>query len=526
MSHSSWSRPAILALLPLVSAVSLAACRADVAEPDPDTTTYDFYAPGTVASRFAQPGKTYLPRRPIATLTRLGALDGPKESVARRIDGIIANRPADGAISIDELVRAEQGDKWPGFLDEEQALFPALWALMVGPDGKGPDMAPRTPISHGEDLSTSASSAVPVVMKVAELPAELQTAAKRLERLFDKDGDDATVAVEDADAAIAQPAAFTPAEVEDIRKIAALLRSRATNTAGRAIVRVLAPGQEDFSLFDDRGLKIVEHRTVSFSGVRKVQQSLMASFRDPRPVQNKVTMKVERAVDFFPPEGVTIVVVRSDGMHCLYAGATRITTSTPSCGQDTPVAIEHWKGGTRIDGAFTRLDWTSSWTADVDLSVWADYDFVLADGTQLVQNWTRTVPGTGYDNLYGATAEFVYERTARKVAGVDDAIVARLAPPAFKLPFGRYRTKHGDEVFEVEVRANGVVHAGVERGRPPATLERLWPVIGDGDAKAWARVPAAAFGFPADYIERPGLRPDGTVLLSNGFPVLTAANRL
>lgn len=515
-----WIRPACL-LLPVL------ACHVETASPDPDTASYDFYAPGTVTSRFADAGKTYLPRRNLWLLSHLGALSAAEASVAKRVDGIIANRPADGWVSVDELIRAEQGDKWPAFLDDEQALFPNLWALMAAPAEKGPDMADFS-LPKPEDLSTSATSAVPLVLTIAELPPELQTTARRLERLFDQDGNDDTVAVADAEAAIAQPSAFTPAELADLQKLAALLRARATNIAGRALVRVPAPEKTEHKLYDDRGLSIVATRSVSFSGSRTVgigPVGWRGPFPPDLPVHTKVTMNVSQEAVLSPPPGVTVVIVQSTGETCVFEAPTQLSTTKHLCVEKTPVAIELWKGGQRVGSSFALLTYAHTNTFAVDVSTYADYDFVLPDGTQLVQNWTRTEKGDGYTGLRGAKAEFVYERAPRQVPGVDAAIVAKTAPPTFELPFGRYRVRFGDDVFEAEIKPNGIVYAGVNRYTPPTKLERLWPALGDYQ-KSWVRLRELPNGGFADEPERPGLRPDGTVLLNTGFPKLTAANRL
>lgn len=514
---------ACLAVLPLL----VGACAADPIEAEPDTDSYDFHGPGTVSSRFADPKATYLPRRSIQTLGRLDALTPAQAAVAKRVDGILANRPADGWVSVDELVRAEQADKWPAFLDEEQALFPAIWALMKAPEGKSPNMAAPFAASRVEDLSTSATSAVPPVLKVAQLPPELQTTARRLERLFDHDGDDDTVAVADAESAVAQPGAFTPAEVDDLRKIAAFLRASATNEGGRAVVRVPAPGKTDRVLFQDRGIAVSASRTVSFTGARRTTGSSVGSFSEKVfPIISTVTMKVDDAVDLAIPAGTTLVVVKSDGDQCVYEASQRLPAYEALCPSKSAVVLELWKGGVRIEGALAKLTSAASSTTDVDLSAYADYDFVLDDGTPLQQVWTRTAKGFDAFQQGNSSAEFTYERAARQVPGVDASLVAKLAPPTFDLPLGRYRTSFGEEVFEVEVRANGVVHAGVGKKAPPKKLERLWPVVGnfgEWGTKSWRTLVKGPNGYE---IDRPALRPDGTVLLRMGFPKLSAANRL
>ena len=77
-----------------------------------------------------KPAATYLTARTIDALARVGALDPEMTTVVTRADGIIANQPADGRFSIEELLQLEA----PGFIATlypgERGELPAVWSLL------------------------------------------------------------------------------------------------------------------------------------------------------------------------------------------------------------------------------------------------------------------------------------------------------------------------------------------------------------------------------------------------------------
>lgn len=502
-------------------ALPLFACGIEPETEEVAEGSYEFHAPGSVASRFADPAKTYHARRSIRLLQELGALSQLEADVATRIDGIIANKPADGWVSVEELVTAEHGDKWPAFFDEEQATFPALWALMAAPDGNGPDMD-LPPALTATDQSTSAGEPAAPVVAYTALPAEWQTAVRRLEKLHDDDDNDTTVSLADVLAGIASPGAFTAAELEALRKTEQWLRDRATNTPGHALVRVPTPGATSHLLFDDRGVRITLHRTTSVEGTRGAESYPIGSPIQPEiPVLTFIHAVGDEVVEIENKAGDTLLITTSKGQFCRYDGTVRLgPQSAPLCAEGTPVALEIWRGGKRVDGAFAKLRGVSTGRKATDLSAYSDHDMVLEDGTPLVLNITKTRSGYG-GGVLGAAYDFVYETQAKSYPGVDAAVVAKIAPATFALPAARYRTSYGSEVFTVEVRAPGVVYGGVN-----GKWDRMTPAVTSDGRKLWGIVPKPGYGAPGHYARRPYLFADGKVYLTAGFPVLTEANRI
>lgn len=502
-------------------AVPLFACGFEPETEEVGEGSYEFHAPGSVQSRFADPAKTYHARRSIRLLQDLGAITPLEAEVATRVDGIIANKPADGWVSVEELVTAEQADKWPAFFDDEQATFPALWSLMAAPDGKGPDMA-LPPALTATDRSTAAGEPAAPVVAITALPAEWQTAVRRLEKLHDDDDDDTTVSLADVLAGIAKPGAFTTAELDALRKTEQWLRDRATNTPGRALVRVPEPGTSDHVLFDDRGVRITVHRTTTLEGTRRAESYPMGSPIQPEiPILTSIQAVADEVVEIENKAGGTLIVTTSKGQYCRYDGTVRLGPQSGAlCAEGTPVALEIWRGGKRVDGAFAKLRGVSTAKRPVDLSAYADHDVELEDGTPLSLNITKTRSGYG-GGVLGAAYDFVYEKVAKSYAGVDPAVVAKIAPATFALPAARYRTSYGSEVFTVEVREPGVVYGGVN-----GKWERMTPAVTTDGRKLWGIVPKPGYGAPGHYARRPYLFADGKVYLTAGFPVLTEANRI
>jgi hypothetical protein len=197
----------------------------------------------TISSPNANAAATYLSARRIDTLQSVGALRGVLENLALRVDGIIANQPADGRISIKEILQIEK----PGFIGtlfpDEKAALSDLWKLLETTNASpGAMTLPPLVSLSAVDISTPAGAPiVPTKLDIASLPLDLQLSAKRLELTQDSDGDPTTVTQADLAAAIATPGPYTTAEISDFKTIELLFLERAV-TSLSARVQVTAPG--------------------------------------------------------------------------------------------------------------------------------------------------------------------------------------------------------------------------------------------------------------------------------------------
>jgi hypothetical protein len=87
----------------------------------------DVLAGADIPSPLVEPDKLYLRDRDIGNLTRVGALDELETRLARRVDGIIANLPADGRLHIAELVRLGEPKFVETLFEDERERLPRLW---------------------------------------------------------------------------------------------------------------------------------------------------------------------------------------------------------------------------------------------------------------------------------------------------------------------------------------------------------------------------------------------------------------
>src|SRR5262249_54485299 len=118
----------------LASAALLSAC-AGSGDPESvstnDSELNGFIVPGaSINSPNVDPKQSYLTRRSISDLWYVGALPPDMASIAQRVDGIIANKPADGFLSIDELLTIEQPPYSKGLFPAEKLAAAKLWTLM------------------------------------------------------------------------------------------------------------------------------------------------------------------------------------------------------------------------------------------------------------------------------------------------------------------------------------------------------------------------------------------------------------
>jgi hypothetical protein len=509
----------------LVACVGLiSACGTDGGDPGstqvPADGKADYLPPGSVGSQFVDPARTYLPRRAISPLVEVGGLPALAEDVARRVDGIIANQPADGYLDANELVRAEQPDRWPAFFDDEQAEFPRLWGLLEVPEAIGPEPVRPPAIDPVEDLVPPGELVFPV-LQVAELRAEWQTVARRLERLHDEDGAPETVSYADVTAALESPAAFTLAEVEVLNDLASHFRGRATSEGGHARLVVPRPGATERTLLETGGLRLRYRATISIAGTRRGEDYPMGSpIPDVWPVLTDLTLRVVPRLEAEVETGSSIVIVSANGRSCLLGEGVTPRDSWPCGIGETPqFVVETWRGGERVDAIRLFDRPYSIGSHGIALSAYAQHDLVLEDGAPLHANVTATRRGYTAGHPEKASLDLVYEVEPKTYPGVDPSIVEMLETPRLALPPGRYRTRAGEEEATFEVFPQGLVFAtvtGWERVRLIPAVD-FWR-----GTKLWADVRKES---PGMVPSRPYLYQDGKVFLRAGFPVLTPSDR-
>ena len=231
-------------LLPGLALAVLAACTTASSDDPSDAVESDVTrVPGSsIGSAHVDPAKTYLRRRNVRNLYSTTTLDREAIDVAERVDGVIANKPKDGFVSIDELVAMEKPPQSTVLFPNEKAALPRIWAVMeIGAVAPVVNLvgAPAGDLPLKDRITTKLTPPSPIVvtkMPVASLSYDLRTVASRIELAYDDDADPATISPADVASAKANPAPFTSSEVALMDRIAAEQRARGTSTASAKLV--------------------------------------------------------------------------------------------------------------------------------------------------------------------------------------------------------------------------------------------------------------------------------------------------
>ncbi|MFO0740633.1 MAG: hypothetical protein U0270_32350 [Labilithrix sp.] len=425
--------------LGLVALFALAACTA----PEAETTAADesdiiSLVPGSgIQSPNARHDATYLSVRSIENLRAVGALQGVLADLAARTDGIIATRP-DGRISVQELLQIEK----PGFVEtlfpEEKAALPKLWALMETTNANPSVVTvPDANAISVDDLSTGATSPIePANLGIDTLPSELQRTARRLELTQDSDGDSLTVTKADLSAAIANPSAYLPSEVDQLKAIQKLFLDRAGTTLS-AKVRVNEPTASTSVLATWGPAQLSLQSSLAFTESRR---------KDNVNLTTTVTGQVTQRAVVTLSSTVQILMLDTGTEKEALVASGQLQTDA---GTKT---VEIWQNGQRLGSYRTTLPALRAVSSSIDLSQYADYTFVLANGKALVRNATSYqqvyVGGSGG---YSNDITFNYSTEAPEVELVPQASVDVTNTPKPIVAAGRYSVPCGPAEGNVTV---------------------------------------------------------------------------
>ena len=273
-----------------------AACAPPADEPGDATETAESSVarvPGnTIGSAFVDPSKTYLRRRKTGNLLITRALDAEAYALAERVDGIIANKPRDGYVTVEELVAMEQPAQFTLLFPAEKATLPRIWnALEIGAmppviNLAGAPLGDKTLADRVQPVLTPPSPIVLSKLAISTLPYNLRNVASRVELGYDDDGDPTTISPGDVAAAKATPGPFTQSELDAIAKIAEEHRTRAVSTASARLVfpydgvaeeRFGAAGP--FEIVRQRRLAVHDHREAISTGYANYQADLSVDLK-------------------------------------------------------------------------------------------------------------------------------------------------------------------------------------------------------------------------------------------------------
>ena len=374
-----------------------------------------------IPSAYVDPNKSYIIQRNIANLNTVGALDAVEGPLAKRIDGIIANMPADGELNLAELVRMENPTINASLFPQEKAALPKLWKLVEAPSTNDTLYGPKDNFGSVDDSLPPAAAVPPSSLLITSLSAELQDPATRLQNLYNSDGNTATVTLSDLAMGVANPAAFTPTEVTAFGTIQGVFRTQAVATSQSNIVLSPGPGIVNVSAtlgpaqFQFAGTTtLAENRSIYYT-------TLTATLTSTNTLVSTVTL----------PANTQLLVINQDsGAETIIPAGT-----VPSLSHGTYV-YEAWTSGARVFSTNADLP-TTALTQTINLGDKLDYTF-MAGLNPLVRNLTAAT-ATYSGGYYSYTATYSYDKTAMTPpANVNQAGVTATATPTVTIPVGRY----------------------------------------------------------------------------------------
>jgi hypothetical protein len=328
-----------------------------------------------IPSQYVDASKYYLTGRSIDSLRTVGALTSVQDKVAARADGIIANLAANDRIDAAELVRMEEASIFASLFPDEQAALPTLWAHMVAPaPGAATVASPFTNIAPVEKRTEPGGLTPPASLAISSLPTELQAVAKRVQLLFNSDSNASTIQQADIDQVIVMPAAFTPAEVNQLREIIAIFHERSTSVEDATLV-VPAPGhkettthvgsialklEEDLVLHETRTIRVTSYGMDDWSGKLFIERTAKGS--------------IEGGGDH------VILIPLGETTEHVVTGASAELPALPA----GTLVVERYVGGQRQQTHAIAMPAVKPGQEDIDLKRFLDYTLVLATNAPLV----------------------------------------------------------------------------------------------------------------------------------------------
>jgi hypothetical protein len=386
-----------------------------------------------ISSVYANPNATYLSVRSLDTLGKVGALEGVVGALARRADGIIANQPADGRVSVKELLRLEKPDVLKTLFPQEKAALPQVWELLETVTGQ-PTVAPNLtalPTLQVTDVSTPPGTLTPPkTLTIASLHPDLQSIARRVELSYDADNDDATIAPSDLASALAKPGPYTPAELAQIKQIQSTFAARATSSY-RAVAQVTAPFAKSTSLGTFGGVSLSVEDSVFVTEERTMDDNRGRA----EQFSQRLYGGVARTVKLDATGDVKVVLVYEKTEKEVVVDASNVSLQTGT------TTLEVWSNGARKSAHRVRFtkDLSTSAPQYTDMDAWRGYELV-AGGKPLFRNTTsatkeRDTWNWGVDHLRATYAHEVAAAPAPQNA--DPEALAWLAFDS-DVPAGRY----------------------------------------------------------------------------------------
>ena len=383
----------------------------------------------TIPSQHVSANQDYLTGRMISSLSQIGALPaGDDLELAKRADGIIANLPANGRLEAAELARMESPQIFATLFPNEQAALPRLWPLLEAPSGAAmPVPVPGADLTVTNQSTPPGGLTPPASLAIASLDAAWQQPARRVQLVFNGDGDAATIQAADIQSVLADPQAFTPAEVEILKAILAEFHRRATSVSeAKAIVPEVGTTTKHTQL----GMMALEFSSeITVNEFRNIQYG--SGWNSNYYVSAVLNVAANASGALSAPAGAKMILVSlGDGSEQVFEGAQPQLQSL-AVGD---YVLERYDMGARKEAFLLALPGFKAGETHVVANPWLDHVLVTPGGAKLVKNAvTASSNATGHH-----AATFRHELVANTYPGVDANAVAAVATPWTTLPSGRY----------------------------------------------------------------------------------------
>lgn len=420
-------------------------------------------APGTLSgadipSSFVALDASYLHRRSIRALEDVGALDEGELGLATRADGIIAALPTDGRLDIEELVRMEESPFFDLLQPEEQAAFPALWALFEVPETPVIEVEFEAAPFELEDRTTDPDQLqLPDWVAVQDFSEDLRETLDRAQLAFDDDDDEGTVSLADLDEALLVPAAFTPAEVSDLES-ARLEFLNFGESAASAVVALPRPTLrevEDEVLVGDVVFARVAETTISET--RSIKDLPGALYRRTYDVDLEVERKTTQWPVLEYGQHVIAIETSEDREHLLRPEPAHLSGGV--------YLVELWEGGERTGAHWAALPQLAPNIATLHIPERVGHDFEAPDGEPFVRVLHDT---TDFNSTSGDTGTASYRWNVSGQEHTDGVVlpvvVERTELPVAPLLPGRYGVELNGNEVSLDLFPQGAARAtlGVE----------------------------------------------------------------
>lgn len=385
-----------------------------------------------IPSQYVSANKYYMIARSIDNLTKVGALDQAQTDLAKRVDGIIANMPANGAMHLAELVRMEDPSIYGSLFPAEKTALPKLWKLAEAPDGNTLVAGQRDSFGAVDSSLPPAAAVPPANLTISTLATpELQAAATRLQNVYNSDNSAATVTLADLAQGVANPASFTPAEVTAFGTIQAVFREKAVAQSTNDLV--LSPGPGSFTKDETLGpVKLHIASTTKIDEDRTVYSTQMT-------ISMSATQTIATTADM--PQDAFALALNYGGSEAVFtAGAV------PSIGAGDFI-FEVWENGQRTFATNADMPITTS-TETIQLTDKLDYK-LMSGLAPLVRNLTAAT-ATHNSSYYTFNTHYTYDKAVvpPPAMAAQPAITAT-ETPTVTIPVGRYSFPQQQSTFYV-----------------------------------------------------------------------------